>query len=172
MFGWLFQKQEIVKNVLVLGNSGSGKRSFIYRYKDDNYSERHRSLPINSIDMLQKWQDPDEEVQLHFVVDRSPEPQHGFRKIKPVQFDLILILIDLSSREWKYDTDWYSRHAQIHYHGIIQFLIGTKADIKLPTNEDVCFLQTSSKTGEGFDIFREQFKSAVRDGVVTYPTYP
>ena len=162
MFSWFRWGRKDCKNILVLGNSGSGKKSFIYRYKDDSYSDTHFSFPKKSIDVLQHWENPDEKVQLHFVVDRSPDPQHSYRKTKKLQCDLILILIDLSSSEWRSDIDWYSQHAQIHYPGTKQFVIGTRADMKLPSNDDFGFLETSAKTGEGFEVFREQIKDAIR----------
>jgi GTPase SAR1 family protein len=146
-----FQENGVEKNILLLGQSGCGKRSFVLRYKDGTFlSER---LPEMQNIIYAKKMGVEQKI-LDFLFDLS---NHGMTSVfKEKKIDLILILTNLSSEHAQHDLKSYTKFAATHFPGVDTLHIGTKSDIQLAENKFDGVIVCSAKTGQGFEEFDER----------------
>ena len=159
MWSKLFKKNSSEKNILVLGETGCGKRSFLLCYKDGAALDPDKApaLPeFHTLTYNKKLDKSREQVPLVFTLNRTRADEMIPSMSKEVKYDLILILTDLSSEQAKSDLDYYSNYAKIHFPGVQTILVGTKQDQKLESNEFNGLISTSVKTKHGFEKFEEQ----------------
>ncbi|HAT8266803.1 TPA: hypothetical protein JBA93_13555 [Legionella pneumophila subsp. pneumophila] len=152
----LFQKKNSEKNILVLGEAGCGKKSFVLYYKDGLDITGSASLPeFNKLIYNKKLDRSEERISLVFTLNGASDEMIPSISKSP-RFDLILILIDLSSETAKADLQFYRKYAKIHFPEVKTLLVGTKQDKQLEENVFDKLINSSAKTGKGFDQFEEQ----------------
>ncbi|BBB14763.1 uncharacterized protein RVIR1_02290 [Candidatus Rickettsiella viridis] len=160
MFKIFHSKDKYKINVLVLGNDGCGKRSFVCMYKDKLFSHR-LTFPAKAFSVKEAI---DGEIfQINFTLERSPDTYNLSAKNKPSQFDLILIMADLSSINFNNDLDYWQRFSDIHFPSIKKISLGTKSDVKLVQNDASNVISTSAKTRNGFEHFKSKFHALVTE---------
>ncbi|CEG56623.1 GTPase domain-containing protein [Legionella fallonii] len=155
MWSKLFKQNNSAKNILVLGETGCGKRSFILHYKDGIIPNGTELPEFHSLTYKKKLNKEGEQISLIFTLNRTGERMIPSMS-KEVKYDLILILSDLSSENAKKDLDFYKDYAKIHFPDVKTIPIGTKQDQKLESNVFDGLINTSAKTNSGFDAFEEQ----------------
>lgn len=155
MWSKLFKKNNSEKNILVLGEAGCGKRSFVLHYKDGEVPIGIDLPEFRSLTYNKRLNSGDEQVALIFNLNRASEGMIPSMS-KAIKYDLILILTDLSSKNAQEDLDFYNNYAQIHYPDVKTISIGTKQDQKLESNIFEGLINTSAKTHHGFEEFEEQ----------------
>lgn len=155
MFSRLFKKNQLERNILILGELGCGKRSFVLHYKDGQIASQDQNLPeINNL--IYKKRIDNKYVSLIFTLNQTNEELIPSLK-KPASYDLIISLIDLSSDKAKEDMINQTKIIEDHFPGIKTIYVGTKQD--KPANSDLPdnIIACSAKTGSGFDEFEEIF---------------
>ncbi|ARB93742.1 Rab family GTPase [Legionella longbeachae] len=153
MFSHLFKKNQLERNILILGEPGCGKRSFLLHYKDGQIASQDLHLPeINNL--IYKKKLDNKQVSLVFTLNETNEELIPSMK-KSVSYDLIISLIDLSSDKAKEKIIHQANIIEDHFPGVKTIYVGTKqdklVDSDLPDNMIAC----SAKTGSGFDQFEE-----------------
>lgn len=147
------------KNILLLGNKGCGKRSFVLQYKDGVDPTANADLPEFKVLTYKKYLNDSQAVNLNFTFDRASDELIPSSSSK-TKFDLILILIDLSSVQANDDIKVYLQEAKTHFPGIDTLMIGTKSDQQLEINVFDGVISTSAKTGAGFEEFDSHLMAA------------
>lgn len=148
-----FSDNSPTRNVLVLGDEASGKRSFLLYYKDNLWAQKTGVFSTLSVI------DQDEGMTIVFDLNDPVDD-----KIIPTlrssrsRYDLILIIGNLASTDFNRDCKAGLEYADRAFPGVNRMIIGTKADEKLPgNNSDNTAFETSAKTGQGFNNFRRVF---------------
>jgi len=157
MWGKLFKKNNSEKNILVLGEAGCGKRSFVLHYKDGEVPVGTELPEFHTLTYIKRLNRADEKVALIFNLNRANDGMIPSMS-KALKYDLILILTDLSSKNARDDLEFYNNFVQIHYPDVKIISIGTKQDQKLESNIFAGLINTSTKTHHGFDEFEEQLQ--------------
>jgi hypothetical protein len=165
MFSILKKKPVSQKNVLLLGNDGCGKRSFILHFKDKAYASERPLPPMETICYDQEVQD-NRCMSLNFVLDRSRNEFDHFLSFKKEKYHSILILLDLSTETVISDYKKYLLFASKHFKGTPVLVIGTKADRKIQDYAIQGMISTSAKHGKGFEEFSSEFMQIISDAPV------
>jgi hypothetical protein len=154
MFNPRFSQHPETKNILVLGNKGCGKRSFVLFYKDK--VTPHQELPeMNSLVCRKTLNNTP--ISLLFVFKQTNDRLIP-SKVTNTHYDLILILTDLSSPDAQGDLNYYKELASIHYPEIDTLLVGTKQDQQLENNQLEGLVCTSIKSTHSLDEFEQQLQ--------------
>lgn len=160
----LFKRGRMEKNILLLGDAGSGKKSFVLSYKDGVSSSLERYLPeIGVITYKKKLANADGHIHLSFILDRASDaliPSADQKTHKP---DLILILADLSSEHVQDRLEFYAEFSERHFQGIKTLMVGTKSDKQLHAVPIPDLIITSAKTGDGLDEFDKRLEQEISD---------
>ncbi|QRN04143.1 hypothetical protein GH742_09800 [Legionella sp. MW5194] len=147
-----FVEKSPARRVLVLGEEACGKRAFLLYYKDNLWVQdtgRFSTLTLT---------DQDENIAIVFDLHQDmDETAMGHPRGKE-KYDLILIVGDLSSPHFNQACNTGRAYAERFFPQVSRMIVGTKADEKLPgNNSDSMALETSAKTGEGFNNFKRVF---------------
>ena len=153
-------KKSSAKNVLILGEEGCGKKSFVLYYKDYVFVPEAMMPPITNLLINDKCSDSEEHIPINFILDSAFDGMGSVSSQKKVKSDLVLILVDLSSELFNKTVKFYESFAGIHFPGVATLIVGTKADSRLAINRRDNLIATSAKTGEGFDEFKEEFQKS------------
>ena len=149
----LFKRGRMEKNILLLGDAGSGKKSLVLSYKD-GISSLERYLPdIELITYKKKLTNADGHIHLNFILDRASVALIPSADQKTYKLDLILILGDLSTEHVQDRLKFYAEFSKRHFQGIKTLMVGTKSDKQLHVAHIPDLIMTSSKTGDGLDEF-------------------
>ena len=155
MWSKLFKLNDSAKNILVLGETGCGKRSFLLHYKDGDVPMETELPVFNSLTYNKKLNKGGESIPLVFSLNSaSDEMTPSISKV--VKYDLIVILTDLSSKNASKALEFYNNYAKIHFPDVKTILVGTKQDQMLESNTTTGLTVTSVKTHCGFEQFDEQ----------------
>lgn len=155
----MFKKPKITNNILILGDEGIGKRSFVLFFKEQTIASGVALPEMKEIALKKKIAKGGLAIPLNFTLDRSSDALIPSAFPKATKIDLILIATDLSSPDALDRLTHYTKLAQMNYPNIPTLNLGTKSDKKHPGLElDQKLIPTSAKTGEGFDIFTEQLE--------------
>ncbi|KTC97533.1 hypothetical protein [Legionella erythra] len=147
-----FIDKSATKKVLVLGDKASGKRTFLLYYKDNLWVQD--TGPFSTL----KLTDQDENIAIAFDLNQVMDGKTMPSPREKVKYDLILILGDLSSEHFKETCNGGRDCAERFFPQVSRMIVGTKADEKLPgNNSDNMAIETSAKTGEGFNNFKRVF---------------
>lgn len=150
--------RDMEKNILILGLDGCGKRSLVLRYKDGEVASDHDSDSFKTINYLRQFPDTSEKILLNFVLNRSSDAMIPSIAHKKVNYDLVLIVTDVSSPTSAEDLSFYSQYAATHFPGVTTLAVGSKSDLASPEAHFDNLILTSAKTGNGFDILDAQLK--------------
>lgn len=159
----LFGKREVTnkKNVLIIGPKGCGKKSFIQYYKEGLFTVDTLSMYSNTITCKEKIPGLDGYTSIDFVLDRSSDALMPSLD-KEKTYDLILILLDLSSKNFLTDYKLYEDYAKNNFKDVKKLIVGTKADGQSLENNHENLLITSAKEEYGFEEFRNKFHEAIK----------
>lgn len=168
MWARFLKSNSLEKNILVLGQTGCGKRSFLLCYKDGESLNPDKAylLPECHTMIYHKGLDKTtEQVQMVFTIHRTHDDKMIPSITQTIRYDLILILTDLSSEKAKSDLDYYRGYVEIHFPGVKTIFVGTKQDQQLESNALHELIATSVKTKHGFEKFEEELLQSlgVRD---------
>lgn len=154
-----FKPHRTEKNILLLGDAGCGKRSLLLAYKDGLTLDQTKAEPLPELTTLtykKQLENTHETAPLVFTLSRTPSNEMIPSMSTKRQYDLILILIDLSSEQAQRKLEYYSNYANTHFPKVKTLLIGTKQDQQLESNALDGLISTSVKTQQGFDQFEKE----------------
>ena len=133
-----------------MSKNDCGKNCFFQRFIEEDYEPEfsktyNRDQIICHRDVLPVG----EKLKLNFVLNRSPFG-NTFLRWEP-QYDLILILIDLSLDNVGQTIDTLQKSAEIHFPGTKVLLVGTKSDSCKHSSIPDEVIPCSALNGDGFD---------------------
>lgn len=156
-------KHELKKNILILGDSACGKRSFLYCYKEEKSCTNMNFNIEKEMVYRKKLADgTNNYVTLNFILDTGSDRLIPSMPSQKNSFDLILVLADLSLDHCHQRIDHYTRLANLQYSDVPTLTIGTKSDLQNRDIDDNDLLITSAKNYDGFDNFDHIFMSRIQ----------
>lgn len=148
---------DILAKIVLVGDSGVGKSSILYRYCDDNFTES--SLLTIGVDFKIRTINIDNKIIKYQIWDTAG--QERFRTIIASYYrgaDIIILTYDITNREsFKNIKIWLDEINHYASPNIIKILVGNKLDLKIKRevsqfeaesyalSTDMTYIETSAK---------------------------